>query len=125
MMQNRKKILVVDDDPDHLLICNLLFRKRGYDVLPLMGCDPFEILTDAIDSFEPSLIFMDHFMPGVSGLDAIKMLKADPSYRSIPIVYFSVHGDLALIAQEAGADGHFGKPFQADELFKIVEKYVA
>ncbi|HEY4060627.1 MAG TPA: response regulator [Puia sp.] len=124
-MENRKKILIVDDDPDHLLICNLLFRRRGYDVLPLLGCDPFEELTDAIDSFQPSLIFMDHFMPGVSGLDAIKMLKADPKYRSIPIIYFSIHNDLARIALEAGADGHFQKPFQIDELIKIADKYAA
>jgi two-component system cell cycle response regulator DivK len=125
MMQNRKKILIVDDDPDHLLICNLLFRRRGYDVLPLLGCDPFEELTDAIDTFQPSLIFMDHYMPGISGLDAIKMLKADPQYRSIPIVYFSIHEELAKIALEAGADGYFQKPFQFDELLKIADKFVA
>lgn len=124
-MENRKKIIVVDDDPDHLLICNLLFRRRGYDVLPLLGCDPIETLMEAIDTFEPSLIFMDHFMPGVSGLEAIKMLKADPRYRSIPIVYFSIHNDLATIASEAGADGHFQKPFQSDELLKIADKFVA
>lgn len=124
-MQNHKKILIVDDDPDHLLICNLLFRRRGYDVLPLLGCDPFEELTDAIDIFQPSLIFMDHYMPGISGLDAIKMLKADPHYRSIPIVYFSIHKELAKIALEAGADGYFQKPFQFDELLKIADKFVA
>jgi len=124
-MDNRKRILIVDDDPDHLLICNLLFRRRGYEVLPLLGCDPFEVLTDAIDSFKPALIFMDHFMPGVSGLDAIKILKSHPVYRFIPIIYFSVHGDLALIAKEAGADGYFQKPFQSAELMKIAEKFVA
>jgi len=125
MMENRKKILIVDDDPDHLLICNILFRRRGYDVFPLLGCDPIEDLTHAIDTFKPSLIFMDHFMPGVCGYDAVKMLKADPVYRSIPVIYFSVHGDLALIAQEAGADAYFQKPFQSDDLLKIAEKYVA
>lgn len=125
MMENHKKILIVDDDPDHLLICNLLFRRRGYDVLPLLGCYPFDILTDAIDEFQPNLIFMDHYMPGVNGLDAIKMLKADPAYRSIPIIYFSIHADLAKIAREAGADGHFQKPFQIDELVKIADQFVA
>src|ERR1700761_2006799 len=119
MMKNNKKILIVDDDPDHLFICNLLFRKRGYDVLPLFGCDPIEELTDAIDVFQPTLIFMDHYMPGVSGLDAIKILKADPKYRSIPIIYFSIHHELALIAKESGADDHFQKPFQTEELLKI------
>lgn len=124
-MENRKKILIVDDDPDHLLICNLLFRRRGFDVLPLLGCDPIESLTDAIDSFQPSLIFMDHFMPGITGFDAIKMLKAHPVYRSIPVIYFSVHGDLALIAQKAGADAYFQKPFQADDLLNIADRFVA
>ena len=125
MMVNRKKILIVDDDPDHLLICNILFRRRGYDVLPLLGCDPLDDLTQAIDTFHPSLIFMDHFMPGVCGYDAVKMLKADPRYRSIPVIYFSVHGDLASIAREAGADAFFQKPFQSEDLLKIAEKFVA
>jgi CheY-like chemotaxis protein len=124
-MENRKKILIVDDDPDHLLICNILFRRRGYEVLPLLGCDPLEELTHAIDSFQPSLIFMDHFMPGVCGFDAIKMLKAHPVYRTIPVIYFSVHGDLASMAREAGADAHFQKPFQGEELVKIAEKFAA
>jgi len=124
-MEKQKRILIVDDDPDHLLICNLLFRRRGYDVLPLLGCDPFEDLTEAIDTFKPSLIFMDHFMPGISGLDAIVLLKSNPRYSSIPIVYFSIHDDLAVIAEQAGADGHFKKPFAVDELFKIADKYVA
>jgi len=124
-MEQRKKILIVDDDPDHLLICNILFRRRGYDVLPLLGCDPLEELTNAIDTFQPSLIFMDHFMPGICGLDAIKMLKASPVYRHIPVIYFSVHGDLALMAREAGADGYFGKPFLAEDLMKVAEKFVA
>lgn len=124
-MEKGKRILLVDDDPDHLLICNLLFRRRGYDVLPLLGCNPIEELTNAIDTFKPDLILMDHFMPGVSGFDAIKMLKADPRYRSIPVIYFSVHGDLAKIAREAGADGYFQKPFQAQELMKITDQFVA
>lgn len=50
-MENRKKVLIVDDDPDHLLICNILLRRRGFDVLPLLGCDPLNNLTDAIDAY--------------------------------------------------------------------------
>lgn len=124
-MQSQKKILLVDDDPDHLLICNILFRRRGYDVLPLLGCDPIEEFMEAIDTFNPSLIFMDHFMPGICGMDAIKILKAHPAYRAIPVIYFSVHGDLAKIAEEAGADAYFQKPFSIDDLIKITEKFVA
>src|ERR1700742_1951190 len=124
-MITRKKILIVDDDPDHLLMCNLLFRKRGYDVLPLLGCDPINELTEAIDIFKPALIFMDHYMPGITGLEAIKQLKSDSRYRSIPIIYFSIHDDLAVIAKEAGADGHFQKPFRQEELVRIAEQFVA
>ena len=93
--------------------------------MPLLGCNPLKTLTDAIDSYQPSLIFMDHFMPGVTGYDAIKMLKAHPVYCKIPVIYFSVHGDLAKIAREAGADAYFQKPFLADELYSIVDRFVA
>jgi CheY-like chemotaxis protein len=125
MSPNRKRILIVDDDPDHLLICNILFRRRGYDVMPLMGCDPLTVLTDAIDSFKPDLIFMDHYMPGVCGDDAIKLLKANPVYRLIPVVYFSVHAELENIARHVGADAFFQKPFHVEELLQIAERFVA
>ena len=124
-MEFRKKILIVDDDPDHLLICNILFRRRGYDVLPLLGCDPITVLTKAIDDFQPSLIFMNHFMPGVLGFEAVRQLKADPKYKIIPIVYFSIHEDLEWLAREAGADASFRKPFKTDELIQIADRYVA
>ena len=124
-MDTQKRILIVDDDADHLLLCNYLFRRRGYDVLPLLGCDPIEELHTAIDIFQPMLIFMDHYMPGICGLDAIRELKANPLYRSIPIVYFSIHKELTTIAEQAGADEYFQKPFQADDLIKIADRYVA
>jgi hypothetical protein len=41
------------------------------------------------------------------------------------VIYFSVHGDLALIARQAGADAYFQKPFLANDLLDIADKYVA
>jgi CheY-like chemotaxis protein len=124
-MANEKRIMIIDDDPDHLLICTLVFERRGYKVLPLLGCKEENELTDAVASFQPNLIFMDHNMPGICGSDLTKMLKADPASRHIPVIYFTSEDDIARLAKEAGADEHFSKPFEIDALLEIANKFVA
>ena len=64
-MANPKKIMIVDDDADHLLAVNLIFQKRGYEVLALLGCESLEMLEEEVRRFHPDLIFMDHEMPAV------------------------------------------------------------
>src|SRR5437016_5623439 len=94
------KILLVDDDPDHLLICRRIFEKNGYDVQILVGCNG---LLMAVERFKPELIFMDHNMHGICGAEAIQMLRTNPSSASVPIIYFSAEHNLEELARKAGA----------------------
>jgi CheY-like chemotaxis protein len=124
-MANEKRIMVVDDNPDHLLICTIVFEKRGYLVKGLLGCKGEPEMSEAVDSFRPSLIFMDHNMPGICGSDLVKFLKRNPSSANIPVIYFTAESDIELLAKEAGADAYFKKPFEIDALLAIVEQYAA
>ena len=123
-MTNEKRIMVIDDDPDHLLICVLIFEKRGYKVMPLQGCKEERELTEAVAMFQPGLIFMDHDMPGLCGSDLTKLLKSNPTTRSIPVIYFTSETDIEKLAKEAGADGHFSKPFQIVDLLEITGQFM-
>jgi CheY-like chemotaxis protein len=123
-MANSKKIMIVDDDPDHLLAVSLIFQRKGYRVLTLLGCDSLETLDEEVRSFRPDLIFMDHEMPVVCGSDAVKMLKAHPEYRSIPIIYFSGHERIEALARAAGADSWLRKPYLLDRLMEVTEQFI-
>src|SRR5882724_11246383 len=118
-----KRILVVDDDADHLLICKLIFERRQFEVLTLAGCDPLDNFVEEVRMFQPDLIFIDHEMPGVCGRDAIKELRGQPDLRMIPIIYFSAHTELEELGKQVGADDFIKKPFTIDHLLALARKY--
>src|ERR1700748_2789105 len=111
-MQQPKRILLVDDDYDHLLICNFLLQKEGYAVRTVPGCEKMEELVAVVMTFRPDLIFMEHEMKGICGTDLIKLLRSHAEFSTIPIVYFTGSNDIVQLAKEAGADGYLRKPFE-------------
>jgi len=123
-MAHHKKIMIVDDDADHLLAVNLIFRRKGYEVRPLLGCESLEMLREEVRHFRPDLIFMDHDMPVVCGSDAVRMLKAHPVYRQIPVVYFSAHDRIEALARAAGADTWLKKPYVLNRLMEVTEQFL-
>ena len=123
-MAHLKKIMIVDDDADHLLAVNLIFQRKGYEVRPLLGCESLEMLREEVRRFRPDLIFMDHDMPVVCGSDAVKMLKAHPVFRQIPVVYFSAHDRIEALARAAGADTWLKKPYPLGRLMEVTEQFL-
>jgi two-component system, cell cycle response regulator DivK len=74
------------------------------------------------DELQPAIILMDAALPGLSGWDAIKQLKANPRTRHIPILMLTGHvlGDARDRALAAGAEGFLPKPCLPDELTRQV-----
>jgi len=117
------KIILVDDDPDHLLVCKLIFERRNFRVHTLNGFDSTDHLIEQVKELDPHLIFMDHEMPGIRGDAAIKALKASPDTSHIPVIYFSGTQDLEELARHAGADAYIQKPFMIESLVSLAQKY--
>lgn len=124
-MEQPKRILLIDDDYDHLLTCSLILKRRGYEVLTLAGCERMEELTTAVETFRPVLIFLEHDMRGICGMDLTQMLKFHAKFKEIPIIYFSHRDDIVQLAKQAGADAYLRKPFKVDGLIDITSKYLA
>lgn len=122
-MYLKKRVLFIDDDAEHLLLCNLILTRRNYDVLTLVGCEELGEIMDAVDIFKPDVIFLDHNMPGHCGLDVAKLLRSKPSYDHVPIVYFSGDDDIDRLAAEAGAASFLRKPFDQNSLVSMTERY--
>jgi CheY-like chemotaxis protein len=116
-------IVLVDDDPDHLLVCKLIFERRNFRVHTLNGFDSTDSLIEQVKELEPHLIFMDHEMPGIRGDAAIKALKASADTCHIPIIYFSGTHDIQELARLAGADAFIQKPFLIESLVSLAQQY--
>jgi CheY-like chemotaxis protein len=117
-MAGPKKILLVDDDVDHLSVCKLILTNRGYNVLVLWSTN---ILMEVIKDFMPDLIFMDHRMPDTDGIHATSLIKSNDLTRHIPVIYFTGVEDGEQLAKKAAADGFLAKPFRIEQMVALIE----
>ena len=107
-----KKILVVDDEPKIVEICQDYLQAAGFDVVT--ASDGTEGLTAARRE-KPDLIVLDLMLPGMDGLDVCHALRRE---SNIPIIMLTARVEEAdkLIGLELGADDYITKPFSPREL---------
>lgn len=120
-MDRSKRILLIDDDVDHLSLCKLILQRNGYDVEVLAEHNS---LLETVSNFNPDLIFVDHNMGDITGREVTSMIKTNSSSKHIPVIYFSSCDDIESQAKEAGADGHISKPFEFVRLVDVSKKYL-
>jgi CheY-like chemotaxis protein len=121
-MPGPRKILLVDDDVDHLSICKLVLTNRGYNVLVLWSTN---VLVEVTKDFMPDLIFMDHRMPDMDGIQATHLIKSNQQISHIPVIYFTGMEKGEEFAKKAGADGYLAKPFKIDQMVALIEEKLA
>ena len=73
---------------------------------------------------KPDLILMDNWIPSSGGEVAVKLIKAEPDLKHIPVIYISANNDVKSLADQAGADGYLSKPFDIEELEIIIQKHL-
>lgn len=104
-----EKVLVIEDNPlNQELVCDLL-EVNGYEVL---AASTAEEGIRVAQSGKPCLILLDISLPGMSGFDALAILKEDERTRHVPAVALTAHStseDQDKI-REAGFDGFLSKP---------------
>lgn len=121
MATTAKHILIVDDYPDALDIWTLYLRSLGYEVST--AADGASAISQA-EQLLPDLIVLDLEMPGISGFEAARRLRQNPSTEDIPLIAatgYSHHRQLAM-AREAGFDQVVVKPVEPDRLVEEIER---
>jgi two-component system cell cycle response regulator DivK len=118
------KVLVVEDNPDNMLLAVFLLQSAGHTVLS--ATDAETGLTLARDE-HPHLIVMDIQLPAMDGLEATVLLKQDDATRAIPVIALTalaMRGDEERI-RAAGCEGYIAKPMRYRQFLATIAAHLA
>jgi CheY-like chemotaxis protein len=113
------RVLVVDDEPDVLLLCRLNLQQRGHELIE--AADGPTALRLAREHL-PDVIVLDLMLPGIDGYEVLGTIRADPLTASIPVLVLtakSLRADRER-SQGLGASAFLTKPFLPSELCDLV-----
>ncbi len=127
-MSEKKRILVVDDEPDFAAIVQKNLEKEGFSV---------EVAYDGVEGLEkvkanpPDCIVLDVMMPEKDGYEVCKELKADEKYADIPIVMLTAVADHVSSTRYSHADGmsmeaddYLPKPASAEDITDSIRSLI-
>lgn len=118
MKDEAKKILVVEDNEDIMMMIKLMLEMKGHEVFIEMDLLTVE---DKLKKVMPDLIIMDMLLSGSDGRVICKSLKSIPAFADIPIFMISAHPNAKKDCLEAGADFFLAKPFEIKDFYATVE----
>jgi len=117
----RKKILVVEDDPDQLEVVRFTLKNAGFAIgTATNGIDALK----KAQTVSPDLIILDVMMPELDGFAVCETLRGNPATASIPILMLTglCSHISRLVGYESGATDYVIKPFDAEQLVTRVER---
>ncbi len=127
-MADKKKILLVDDDPDFVQAVQVIVESGGYDVR--VAYDGKEGL-EAVAEEKPDLIVLDVMMPVMNGHEACGQLKNDPETAKIPIILLTAVAERVTTSTyshrdmlESEAEDYMPKPVEPAELLELIKSWL-
>ena len=110
---NKKRVLIVDDEPQIGKIFGLKLKLAGFEVISTTsGAEGIEIIRNE----KPDIVLLDILMPGVTGFDVLDRVR---KFSNVPIVVFTARPEITRTAMQMGANDSVGKPVDPD---RLVEK---
>ena len=119
-LKDNKKLLLIDDDPNLILLVKDYLEFRGYNVdTAENGREALEVL----DNLVPDMIICDVMMPEMDGYTLVKHIREEAVTNRIPVLFLSAKGQSQdrVKGLNEGADVYMSKPFEPEELVAQVE----
>jgi len=118
-MEDKKRILVVEDEDDNQMFVVKSLEKEGYDVMGVFNGE------DALKRFveeEFDLIILDVLLPGIDGWEVLRRIRSEAKGKKMPIIMLTVKDSSRdkLEGYMMGADYYIGKPFAFNIFLQIV-----
>jgi two-component system, cell cycle response regulator DivK len=119
LLPDMATVLVIEDNPANMTLATFLLKSAGYAVLRATDAEAGMALARRE---QPDLVLMDIQLPGMDGLQACALLKADEATRDIPVIALTalaMKGDEERI-RAAGCDGYIAKPLAYREFLATI-----
>jgi DNA-binding response OmpR family regulator len=110
-------VLLIEDEPHIAEAIRFILTREGYRVSHV---DDGSAALAELRALAPDLVILDHMLPGMSGLDILVQLRADPALQALPVMMLTARGRDRDLAERAGADRFLAKPFSNAELLAEV-----
>lgn len=128
-MTDRNSILVVDDDPDDVMLTVRAFEEilvPSELIVMQSGMEALEYLLAEerrADGKLPALVLLDLNMPGADGLEVLRRIRADKRTRSLPVVMMTSSREVKdrASAYELGANGYLKKPVEFQRMVELAQ----
>jgi DNA-binding response OmpR family regulator len=119
-----KRVLIVEDDAAIIELLRFLLEQEGLEVE--VAHDGLEAL-DKMETFSPDLVLLDLRLPKLEGMDVLWEMRQNPRWNNVPVVIISVDSSPQTMLQgwRLGVDSYFIKPFDPDELIRVVRRILS
>jgi DNA-binding response OmpR family regulator len=108
-----RHVLLVEDEANIAEAIRFILTRDGWRVTHV---DDGAGVLGAIRTDRPDLVILDHMLPGMSGLEILTALRADPATQALPVMMLTARGRDREAAEQAGADRFMSKPFSNAEI---------
>jgi DNA-binding response OmpR family regulator len=116
-----KKILVLDDDLDILVLMQRTLKLHNFNVEAISR---WQDIDESISKFNPDLIILDVSLNGADGRDICKKIKQSTDTSHIPVILFSANSEMGNDIKELRADAFIAKPYELSHLLKTINLHL-
>ncbi|WP_255409738.1 response regulator transcription factor [Aquimarina sp. Aq78] len=121
---NKKKILIVDDEPNIVMSLEYTFKKNDFEVfIARDGGEAIEILKSQI----PDVVLLDIMMPNVDGYQTLKYIRSNVDTKDIKVVFLTAKNKTSDIQKgvSMGVDKYLTKPFSIKKIMAEINELIA
>ncbi len=118
-----KRIVIVDDSKYIRTFVNSVLSNAGYQVTAVEPSSIFDVLSAIVEA-KPDLVITDYEMPECNGESLLRLMREDWTFREVPVMVFSAHGEKELVERLSAWDltGYLLKPIRPEELVRKVDE---